>query len=116
MKMIFSSDLHGEQRLYNQLYGLALGYAESGNDTVKAYALFMLLLTLGVGVVCLVIDIFIPQKSLGAISGVFMSTNSESKRFSISCLIRMVGNDLELIMNIKMPIIQNHFSASYSAY
>lgn len=51
--------------------GIALSYAESGDDTAQAYAVFVLLLAIGVGVVCLMIDIFIPQKSLAAVSGMF---------------------------------------------
>jgi uncharacterized protein YacL len=51
--------------------GIAMSYAESGDITVKAYAVFVLLIAIGVGAAVLVVDIFIPQKSLAALSGVF---------------------------------------------
>ncbi len=50
---------------------VAMSYAESGDERLRAYALFILLAAIGVALAALVIDIFIPQKSLAALSGAF---------------------------------------------
>jgi len=53
------------------LAGVVLGFAQQGDEAMKAYAWFAMLSVLSVGVIVLMIDIFIPQKSLVAISGMF---------------------------------------------
>jgi len=51
--------------------GIAMSYAESGDELAKAYALFTMLAALGVGIAALAVDILVPRKSLAALSGTF---------------------------------------------
>ncbi len=77
--------------------GIAMSYAESGDELARAYALFVLLLALGAGALVLTIDIFIPQKSLTALSGVFFG-------LIVGLLIAWgVLSVLDLFMDITQP-------------
>lgn len=51
--------------------GVAMSFADSRDALANAYAVVILLASLGLAVVVLAIDIFIPRKSLAAISGMF---------------------------------------------